>query len=68
MELVPQDEIKAIAYYMPHHVVIKEQSTTTNVRVMFDASAIASSGKSLNEIKKIGPVVQADLFSLLIQW
>ncbi|XP_037942673.1 uncharacterized protein LOC119675538 [Teleopsis dalmanni] len=41
---------KRRVYYLPHHAVIKEDSTTTNLRVMFDASAKPTSGQSLNSI------------------
>ncbi|XP_071036456.1 uncharacterized protein [Parasteatoda tepidariorum] len=40
MELVPLDEIdKEKSFYLPHHFVIKEDSSTTKLRVVFDASA-----------------------------
>ncbi|XP_037956836.1 uncharacterized protein LOC119686342 [Teleopsis dalmanni] len=41
---------KRKVYYLPHHAVIKEDSTTTKLRVMFDASAKTTSGQSLNSI------------------
>lgn len=34
-------------YYIPHHAVIKEDSTTTKLRVVFDASSKTTSGTSL---------------------
>lgn len=37
-------------YFMPHHPVIKESSTTTKVRTVFDGSAKSSNGRSLNDI------------------
>lgn len=55
-------------YYLPHHAVIKESSNTTKVRVVFDASAKTTSGKSLNDILMTGPTIQDDLFSLLLRF
>ncbi|XP_043263018.1 uncharacterized protein LOC122403528 [Colletes gigas] len=56
------------AYYLPHHAVTKAASTTTKMRVVFDGSAKTSSGYSLNDTQEIGPVVQDDLFSILIRF
>ncbi|CAG9132919.1 unnamed protein product [Plutella xylostella] len=35
-------------YYMPHHGVVRESSTTTKLRVVYDCSARTSSGKSFS--------------------
>lgn len=53
---------------LPHHAVIKESSSTTKVRGVFDASAKTSNGKSLNDLLYVGPTIQPDLFELLIRW
>lgn len=55
-------------YFMPHHSVIRTKSETTKLRVVFDGSAKTSSKKSLNDIQFIGPVVQDDLFNILIRF
>ncbi|XP_015437418.1 PREDICTED: uncharacterized protein LOC107192626 [Dufourea novaeangliae] len=55
-------------FYLPHHAVIKPSSTTTRVRVVFDASAKSSSGLSLNDVLMTGPTIQDDLFALLIRF
>ncbi|XP_076246269.1 uncharacterized protein LOC143186476 [Calliopsis andreniformis] len=55
-------------FYLPHHVVVKPASTTTKVRVVFDASAKSSSGLSLNDVLMTGPTIQDDLFKLLIRF
>ncbi|XP_077260840.1 uncharacterized protein LOC143896722 [Temnothorax americanus] len=44
--------------YLPHHYVIKENSTTTRLRVVFNASSPTTSGVSLNQTLMVGPVVQ----------
>lgn len=56
------------SYYIPHHSVIKETSTTTRLRVVFDASAKDASLHSLNENILNGPRLQLDLLDLLIQF
>lgn len=56
------------AYFLPHHGVVKESSETTKLRVVFDASCKSSNGKSLNDQLYVGPTIQKDLFTLLIQW
>ncbi|XP_044764428.1 uncharacterized protein LOC123320992 [Coccinella septempunctata] len=55
-------------YYMPHHGVLKESSLTTKLRVVFDASAPTSNSISLNNIQAIGPVLQNELFSIILRF
>ncbi|XP_059217544.1 uncharacterized protein LOC131994722 [Stomoxys calcitrans] len=55
-------------YYLPHHAVIKPESTTTRVRVVFNASASSSNGRSLNDMLHIGPTLQNDLTILVLKW
>ena len=55
-------------YYLPHHAVVKESSTTTKLRVVFDASANASDGKSLNDRLLVGPTVQENLVDILLRF
>lgn len=44
--------------YLPHHAVIKEASTTTKLRVVFDASRATTSGHSINSCLLVGPRLQ----------
>ncbi|KAL0860002.1 hypothetical protein ABMA27_010317 [Loxostege sticticalis] len=55
-------------YFLPHHGVFREHSTTTKLRVVFDASSKTNSGKSLNDIQSIGPALQNDLISILLRF
>lgn len=55
-------------YFMPHHSVIKEDSLTTKCRVVFDSSAKTSSGLSLNDVQRVGPNLQQDVFSILVRF
>ncbi|KAL7739174.1 hypothetical protein ACLKA6_011929, partial [Drosophila palustris] len=54
--------------YLPHHPVIKESSSTTKVRVVFDGSMRTSNGRSLNDILDSGPKLHTDLPAILINW
>lgn len=56
------------SFYLPHHAVFKESSTSTKLRVVFDASRKSGNGKSLNDILVTGPTIQNDLVSILVNW
>ncbi|XP_058840931.1 uncharacterized protein LOC131696405 [Topomyia yanbarensis] len=55
-------------YHLPHHAVLKPDSTTTKLRVVFDASCRTSSGYSLNDALMVGPVVQDDLLDVILRF
>ncbi|XP_055910886.1 uncharacterized protein LOC129945251 [Eupeodes corollae] len=59
---------KGASYVMPHHAVIKPESLTTKVRVVFNASLASSNGKSLNDILYPGPALQTDITLLMLNW
>ncbi|UYV60673.1 hypothetical protein LAZ67_1001831 [Cordylochernes scorpioides] len=48
--------------------VLRDQSTTTKRRVVFDASAMTSTGLSLNDLLYCGPKLQEDIFNILIKF
>jgi hypothetical protein len=52
-------------FILPHHPVYSN-SKTTHLRVVFDGSMLTSRNISLNDMLLNGPVVQNDLFSILI--
>lgn len=56
------------SYYFPRHAVTKITSTTTKLRVVFDGSAKTTSGTSCNDAQDVGPVIQDDLFAVLIRF
>ena len=59
MQRVPAAEIFMHGtHYLPHHAVLKEDSTTTKLRVVFDASHKTASRKSPNDLLLIGPTLQ----------
>ena len=71
MELVPPEEeriLDAKSFYLPHHGVLKESSTTTKLRVVFDASAFTSSRTSLNKQLLLGPKLQEEIFKILVRF
>ncbi|XP_055591266.1 uncharacterized protein LOC129743306 [Uranotaenia lowii] len=54
--------------YLPHHPVFKESSTSTKVRVVFDASCKTSTGYSINDTQLVGPTIQDDLLSIIMRF
>lgn len=68
MELVPfESQFIENVHYLPHHCVFKE-STTTKLRVVFNASQKTTNGKSLNDSMAMGASHQRDIFSLFLQF
>jgi len=61
---IPDDK----GYYLPHHAVRNESSTSTKLRVVYDASARASTNVSLNDVLLKGPAVQEDLVSIMTRF
>ncbi len=53
-------------YFIPHQAVLRPSSSTTALRVVFNASFKTSSGNSLNDALMSGPTVQRELFDNLI--
>lgn len=55
-------------FYMTHHAIIKLSSSTTKLRVVFNASALSASGLSLNDTLLAGSVVQPSLFYIILRF
>ena len=55
-------------FYLPHHCVLKEDSTTTKLRIVFDASAKTTTGFSLIDCLLVGLDMQDDLFNILVRF
>ena len=71
LERVPSDELFKLphdVYYLPHHHVVKESSTTTKLRIVFDASAVTTNGTSLNDSLMTGPTLQDNLCDILLRF
>jgi hypothetical protein len=67
MKEVYEDSGSSMGFYLPHHCVVKE-SSTTKLRVVFDGSASSSSGVSFNQVLMVGPTIQPDLFSIILSF
>lgn len=68
IEIDPSKDEPALQYnYLPHHGVIKADSSTTKLRVVFNASSKTSSGLSLNDCQYVGPKIQVDAADLLLK-
>lgn len=61
------DGILVPSYYLCHHAVLKQESESTKLRVVFDGSAASTSGYSLNHLLMVGPNLQNSLFSILVR-
>lgn len=57
-----------MVFYLPHHPVFKDSSSTTKMRVVFDASAKSQSGVSLNDNLMVGPTIQQTLIEILLRF
>ncbi|XP_058122825.1 uncharacterized protein LOC131293780 [Anopheles ziemanni] len=65
---VSTEELPKVRYVIPHSCVVKPDSTTTKLRVVFDASAKSTTGISLNDLQAVGPVIQPDLFRIWLDF
>ena len=54
--------------YLPHHPVIRQDKTTTKVRVVFDASAKDRSGTSLNSCLYTGPCLLKTVVEIMTRF
>jgi hypothetical protein len=55
------------SWYLPHFPVVREDKTTTKVRIVLD-SAAKYAGKSLNDEMLAGPKLQQDLVEILVRF
>ena len=72
IEEVPENELATsdsnVVFYLPHRPVVKETSATTKIRPVFDASATAYNGVSLNDCVETGPNLLPDLVKVLLRF
>ncbi|GFT99406.1 uncharacterized protein TNCV_3238711 [Trichonephila clavipes] len=67
-EVVAEHDNSEVAYYMPHHGVLRPEKSTTKLRVVFNATNPTSNGLSLNSIQYNGGLAQNDLFTIMIKF
>ncbi len=66
---IPPEELhNSPCFYLPVHGVFKESSSTTKCRAVFDASAVSSTGVSLNDCLLTGPNLYPPLTDVLIRF
>lgn len=68
MEPVAAEDLDKVKHFIPHCYVEKPDSSTTKLRVLFDASAKTTTNISLNDIQMIGPTIQWELIDLSIDF
>ncbi|GFR65143.1 hypothetical protein ElyMa_000197900 [Elysia marginata] len=55
-------------FYLPHHPVLREDSRTTEVRPVFDASAKGYNAVSLNDSLEAGPNLLPNILKVLLRF
>ncbi|XP_074107206.1 uncharacterized protein LOC141532652 [Cotesia typhae] len=56
----------SVQYFSPHHGVLKQNTNSPKIRVVFNGSKNTSSGLSLNDIMHTGPNLRINIFDVLI--
>lgn len=64
----PAESSSTDNYIIPHHCVVRPDSSTTRLRVVFDASSRTTNNHSLNNIVYVGPKLQIDIVDLITKF
>ena len=74
-DLTPMEEVKGeekgdrvSRVCLPHHAILKPESTSNKVRVVFNASKKSKIGWTLNDVLHTGPILQSDIMQVIINW
>ncbi|XP_017483674.1 PREDICTED: uncharacterized protein LOC108372479, partial [Rhagoletis zephyria] len=68
VKISPSELSSKVGTYIPHHCVTKTDSSTTRPRVVFDASCRTDNGIALNQILRVGPTLQDNIFTILLRF
>ena len=63
----PSSEVSERVHYLPHHGVVRQDKTTSKLRIVYDASA-KTSGPSLNDCLYTGPSFGQSIFDILLRF
>ena len=67
LEPVPDVPTGNIIHYIPHQAVIREESESTKMRIVYDCSAKNDiQTPSLNDCLEVGPPLQPKIFDILL--
>lgn len=67
-KVVEDKEPEGKVFYLPHHPVIRDDKTTSKLRIVFDGSSKGHEGLSLNDTLLSGPALQPDLMGILMRF
>ncbi|KAK9712350.1 hypothetical protein QE152_g24970 [Popillia japonica] len=65
MTAIDESEQNESLYHLPHYAVFKDTSATTKMGVV---SSKPDDGLSLNSVLQTGPVIQDDIFSIMLRF
>ena len=71
VEVVEPDDVThkpGSTHYLPHRAVIRENHSTTKVRIVFDGSAHNENERSINNVLYSGPCLLPLIFGILIRF
>ena len=69
IENVPPDRPpEGKIHYLPHHAVVRQDKSTTKVRIAYEASARSGNDPSLNDCLMKGPKFNQLIFELLVRF
>jgi len=67
-EVHEQEEPSGEVHYLPAFAVFREESVTTRIRLVFNASSKSETGNSLNECLYQGPCLLPDIVGVLVRF